>query len=108
MTISLKLTRSQMEELLNSDLSDAFDGRFQEVFNDIPLYHPDYVSEKKETHRDYTEKDGREYRWLIFKDTKTGQEYTIIYTYNPEIENSAISLPDSISYVDLSEDSDIF
>lgn len=104
----LKLTRTQMEELLNSDLSDAFDGRFQEIFNDIPLYHPDYVSEKKETHRDYMEKDGREYRWLIFKDTKTGQEYTIDYTYNPEIESSAMSLPDNISYVDFIEDSDIF
>jgi hypothetical protein len=78
------------------------DDRFEEIFNDIPFYHEDYVRTKGETHRSYIEDDGREYRWYIFKDTQTGIEYTINYTFNPEWDNDISDLPKGIEIVDKS------
>lgn len=93
---TLKLTRKELEDLINNRLETE---RFEEIFNDIPLYHPDHVPEKGETHRDYIEDDGREYRWLIVKDTVTGVEHWINYTYNSEWPNDVFDVPSSIELV---------
>lgn len=102
---TLKLTSKEVEKLINNRLHTE---RFEEVFNDIPMYHPDHVIEKGETHRDYCEDDGREYRLYIFKDTVTGVEHCINYTYNPEFPNDLMDTPDSIEIVENDEDSDIY
>lgn len=95
MSVTLKLTNDEVDQLING----KFEERFEEIFNDIPLYHPDYEPEKGETHRDFCEDDGREFRWLIVKDIVTGIEYCINYTYNQEWPNDIMSLPDSIQIV---------
>lgn len=105
MTATLKLTHKEVEKLINNRLNTE---RFEEVFNDIPMYHPDHVIEKGETHYQYQEDDGRQYRWFIFKDTVTGVEYCINYIYHPEWPNDLMDTPDSIEIVTNDEDSDIY
>lgn len=105
MTNSLKLTRKEIDNLINNRLDID---RFEEIFNDIPMYHPDHVIEKGETHRDYTEDDGREYRWYIFKDAVTGVEHCINYTWNPEWPNDLMDTPSSIQIVEQDEESDLY
>lgn len=102
MTTKLLLTSEEVDMIINGGLEEAepLGYRFEEVFNDIPIYHPNHVMKKGETHRDYMEKDGREFRWYIFKDASTGIEHQINYSYNPEIENTVLKLPDSIQIVD--------
>lgn len=95
MSVTLKLTNKEVDQLINRKLEE----RFEEIFNDIPLYHPDYEPEKGETHRDFCEDDGREFRWLIVKDIVTGIEYSINYTYHREWPNDIMSLPDNIQIV---------
>ncbi len=104
MTATLKLTAKEIDNLLNNKLQTD---RFEEIFNDIPMYHPDHVIEKGETHRDYMD-DGREYRWYIFKDTVTGEEHCINYTYNSEWPNDLMDLPKSMQIVDNPEESDLY
>lgn len=104
MTTTLKLTAQEIDNLLNNKLQTD---RFEEIFNDIPMYHPDHVIEKGETHRDYMD-DGREYRWYIFKDTVTGEEHCINYTYNSEWPNDLMDLPKSMQIVDNPEESDLY
>lgn len=104
MTATLKLTSKEIDNLLNNKLDTD---RFEEIFNDIPMYHPDHVIEKGETHRDYMD-DGREYRWYIFKDTVTGEEHCINYTYNSEWPNDLMDLPNSMQIVNTPEESDIY
>lgn len=105
MTIQkLKLTSKQVNDLINNRYDDE---RFEEVFNDIPMYHPDHVIEKGERHTDYMD-DSREYRWLILKDLKTGEEHCINYTYNPDWPNDLLSLPDSIEVVKDEKESSIY
>lgn len=104
MTTTLKLTAKEIDNLLNNKLHTD---RFEEIFNDIPMYHPDHVIEKGETHRDYMD-DGREYRWYIFKDTVTGEEHCINYTYNSEWPNDLMALPKSMQIVNNPEESDIY
>jgi len=101
----IKLTRKEVEKLINDRLNTD---RFEEVFDDIPMYHPDHVREKGETHRSYVEDDQREYRWYIFKDTVTGVEHCINYTYHPEFPNDLMDTPDSIEIVANDEESDIY
>jgi hypothetical protein len=101
----LKLTSKEVEKLVNGRLDNE---RFEEVFDDIPMYHPDHVMEKGETHRSYIEDDQREYRWYIFKDTVTGVEHCINYTYHPEWPNDLMDTPDSIEIVANEEESDIY
>lgn len=101
----LKLTSKEVEKLINNRLDTE---RFEEVFNDIPMYHPEHVMQKGETHRSYIEDDQREYRWYIFKDTVTGVEHCINYTYHPEWPNDLMDTPDSIEIVANDEDSDIY
>jgi hypothetical protein len=96
--MTLQLTKKELQRLVSGDL----DERFEEIFNDIPFYHEDYVRTKGETHRSYIEDDGREYRWYIFKDTQTGIEYTINYTFNPEWDNDITDLPKGIEIVEKS------
>jgi hypothetical protein len=105
MSATLKLTHKEVEKLINNRLNTE---RFEEVFNDIPMYHPDHVIEKGETHYQYQEDDGRQYRWYIFKDTVTGVEHCINYTYHPEWPNDLMDTPDSIEIVANDEDSDIY
>lgn len=105
MTDTLKMTFKEVEKLVNNKLDTD---RFEEVFNDIPMYHPDHVIQKGETHRSYIEDDHREYRWYIFKDNVSGIEHCINYTYNPEWPNDVFDTPDSIEIVDNEEDSDLY
>lgn len=101
---TLKLTSNEIDKLINLKLDND---RFEEVFDNIPLYHPNYLKDDDETHRDFIEDDGREYRWYIFKDTLTGMEHTINYTYNDEWPNDFMDC-DTIEIVDNEEDSDIY
>jgi hypothetical protein len=96
--MTLQLTKKELHRLVSGDL----DERFEEIFNDIPFYHEDYVRSKGETHRSYVEDDGREFRWYTFKDTQTGIEYTINYTYHPEWDNDITDLPSGIEIVEKS------
>ena len=105
MTATLKLTHKEVEKLINDRLDIE---RFEEVFNDIPMYHPEHVRQKGETHRSYVEDDQREYRWYIFKDTVTDVEHCINYIYHPEWPNDLMDTPDSIEIVANEEDSDIY
>lgn len=102
--MTLKLTKKELESFVNGYLPD----RFEEIFNDIPMYHPDHVMEKGETHRDYQGRGGSEYRWFIFKDTLDGEEYVINYTYNVDWTNDIMDFPSSIEIVDNKEESDIY
>lgn len=104
MTATLKLTQKEVDKLINNRLNSE---RFEEIFNDIPMYHPDHVIEKGETHRQYVD-DSREYRWYIFKDTKTDIEYCINYIYHPEWPNDLMDLPESIKVVSTPEESDLY
>lgn len=101
----LKLTNNEVDKLVNGRLDID---RFEEVFDDIPIYHPEHEHVKGDTHRDYCEDDGREYRWYIFKDTVTGVEHCIDYTYNSEWPNDVVDTPDSIEIVANEEDSDLY
>lgn len=105
MTATLKMTFKEVEKLVNDKLDTD---RFEEVFDDIPMYHPDHVAEKGERHTDYMEDDGRQYRWYIFKDTVTGEEHCINYTYNKDWPNDVFDTPDSIEIVEKDEDSDLY
>lgn len=105
MTQTLKMTKKEVDKLINNRLNIE---RFEEIFNDIPMYHPDHVIEKGETHYQYQEDDGRQYCWYIFKDTLTDIEYCINYTYHPEWPNDLIATPDSIKIVENEEDSDLY
>lgn len=102
--MTITLTQQDLEHFVNGRLPK----RFEEIFNDIPMYHPDHVIEKGETHRQYTEDDGRQYRWFIFKDTKTNIEYCLNYVYNSEWPNDIIDYPSDIKIVDKAEDSDVY
>lgn len=104
MTTTLKLTKKDLDNFINNKLPE----RFEEIFDDIPMYHPDHTIQKGETHRQYVEDDGREYRWFIFKDTKTDIEYCINYTYSPEWPNDLMDYPSSITIVEKTEDSDVY
>lgn len=101
----LKLTSKEVEKLVNGRLDIE---RFEEIFDDIPMYHPDHVMEKGERHTDYMEDDGRAYHWYIFKDTVTGVEHCINYTYHPEWPGDVMQTPDSIEIVATPEESDIY
>jgi hypothetical protein len=104
MSKTLKLTFNELNKIINGEV----DKRFEEVFDDMPLYHPEHVFEKGETHRNYQEDDNREYRWFIFNDTKTNIEYCLNYTYHPEFSNDLMDFPDSIEIVANIENSDIY
>lgn len=104
MTTTLKLTPKQLDDFINNKMPE----RFEEIFDDIPMYHPDHVLVKGETHRQYQEDDGREYRWYIFKDTQTGIEYCLNYTYNPEWPSDLLDYPKSIEVVKTVEESSIY
>lgn len=105
MTVTLKITHKELEGFVKNNLPE----RFEEVFDDIPMYHPDHEPVKGETHRQYVEDDQREYRWFIFKDTKTDIEYCLNYTYNPEWPNDIMDYPKSqIEIVEKPEDSDLY
>lgn len=104
MTATLKLTKKDLDNFINNKLPE----RFEEIFDDIPMYHPDHVIQKGETHRQYVEDDQREYRWFIFKDTQTGIEYCLNYTYNPEWPNDIMDYPSDIEIVEKAEDSDVY
>lgn len=101
--MTLKLTKKEIQEIIYGNLED----RFKVTFDDIPLYMPGHKCEPGETHRNYIEDDGREYRVLCFKDLKTGKEYDLNYTFNPEYENDFES-NDEITFVVNKEDSDLF
>lgn len=75
----IQITHSEFNDILHG-VSD----RFESVFNDIPLYHQDHEPQAGETHRDYMEDDGREYRLIIFKDKSTSKEYSLSYVYHSE------------------------
>jgi hypothetical protein len=49
--MTLQLTKKELHRLVSGDL----DERFEEIFNDIPFYHEDYVRSKGETHRSYVD-----------------------------------------------------
>jgi hypothetical protein len=104
MTATLKLTNKDLNNFINNKMPE----RFEEVFDDIPMYHPDHEIQKGETHRQYTEDDGREYRWFIFKDTKTDIEYCLNYTYSPEWPSDMMDYPSSIQIVEKAEESDAY
>lgn len=75
----IQITHAEFNDILHG-VSDQFDT----VFNDIPMYHPDHEPQKSESHRDYIEDDGREYRLIIFKNKTTNQEYSFSYVYHTE------------------------
>lgn len=100
----LKLTKKDLDNFINNKLPE----RFEEIFDDIPMYHPDHVIQKGETHRQYVEDDFREYRWFIFKDKQTNIEYCLNYTYNPEWPNDIMDYPSDIEIVEKAEDSDVY
>jgi len=102
---TLKLTYKEVENLINNRFDDE---RFEVTFDDIPMYHKDHVIAKGETHRDYTEDDGREFRWFIFIDKVTGLEHHINYTYHKDWPNDIFDIPDSIEVVEKKEESDIY
>lgn len=106
MTIQkVKMTAKELDQFINGRLDTE---RFDEIFNDIPMYHPDHVIEKGERHTDYIEDDGREYRWMIIVDKVTGLEHCINYTYNKEWPNDILDTPDFIQIVEQEEDSDFY
>jgi hypothetical protein len=105
MTATLKMTSKELDKLVNRKLNCE---RFEKIFDDIPMYHPDHVQAEGERHYDYEEDDGRQYRWYIFKDTVTGVEHCLNYTYNKEWPNDIMDTPESIEVVANEEDSDLY
>lgn len=101
----LKLTNKELDLLINNKLHNE---RFEKLFDDIPVFHPDHDNDSGERSSDYIEDDGRQYRWYIFKDKMTGLEYCLNYTYNIEWPNDLIQAPDSIEIVKNEEDSDLY
>lgn len=95
-TQKLQITKQELKQIMRGGL----DERFEEIFNDIPLYHPDHVWQKGETHYQYCEDDGRMYKWYIFKDKVTDIEHCINYTYHPDWDDEFMDFPDSIEIVD--------
>jgi hypothetical protein len=95
----LQFTKQEFNQFINRP--DQFDDFFEIVFDDIPYNLPDYVRVKGETHRDYVEDDGREYRVLIFKD-KENNEYELNYTWNPDWDNDYFNIPDFVEIVETS------
>lgn len=104
MSIELKLTEKELNGFVNGNMPE----RFIEVFNDLPCYHKDNPLKPGETHRMYVEDDGREYRWFIFKDTKTGIEYLLNYVFHDAWPNDIYDKPTSIEYVKNPEDSELY
>ena len=104
MTVTLKLTNQEVDNLINGKLKD----RFETIFDNIPFYHPDNVPDEGETHHDYCEDDGREFRWLIVKDKLTGEEYCVCYTYNREYPNDLESLSENIEIVENFKESSLY
>lgn len=104
-TQKVKMTAKELDKFINGRLDTE---RFDEIFNDIPMYHPDHIIEKGERHSDYIEDDGREYRWMIIVDKVTGLEHCINYTYNKEWPNDILDTPDFIQIVEKEEDSDFY
>lgn len=104
MTATLKLTSKQLDNFINNKMPE----RFEEIFDDIPMYHPDHEPVKGERHTQYIEDDGRQYRWYIFKDTQTNIEYCLNYTYNSDWPNDLMDYPKSIEVVDTVEESSIY
>lgn len=103
--MTLKLTRNQLNKFINGDLNEHF---FEEIFDDIPLYHEDYVKSEGETHRDYMEEDGREYRWFIFKNKETNEEYCLNYTRNVDWDNDLMDVSDNIEVVSDEAESSVY
>jgi hypothetical protein len=101
----LKLTLKEIDDLINQRIEPD---QFEEIFNDIPMYHPEHVIQKGETHRNYIEDDGRERRWFIFKDKETDIEHCINYTYNTEWSNELDDTPSTIEIVTDSKDSSLY
>lgn len=101
----LKLTNKELDSLINNKLHDE---RFEKLFDDIPIFHPDHEKKSNESSSDYIEDDGRQYRWYIFKDKITGIEHCINYTYNSEWPNDLMDTPSSIEVVKKEEDSDLY
>lgn len=107
MTGKIKLTYRDIDNLINYRFDEElFEDRFEIIFDDIPFYHPDHTPSKGETHRDYLEDDGREYRIFTFKDNITNIEHTINYIYNSEFPNDFMDKDNTIEIVDNQEDSD--
>lgn len=104
MTATLKLTKKELDGFVNGKMPE----RFVEIFNDLPCYHQDNPLKPGETHRMYVEDDGREYRWFIFKDTKTGNEYLLNYVFHDDWPCDIYDKPQNIEYVEKPEDSDIY
>lgn len=98
--IMMKMTRKQIFEIINYRLDreteKLFNSRFEVVFDDIPSEHP---NESGSSRHHYCEDDGREYRWFIFKDKKTGEEFVINTVYSTEVENEIMDLPKNIDIV---------
>lgn len=90
----IEITHSEFNDIIH-DVSD----RFTSVFNDIPLYHPEHKASAGETHRDYIEDDGREYRLLIIKDKSTEKEYSLSYAYHSEFGPSFPFDMDQVSII---------
>lgn len=101
---TLKLTEKELDGFVNGKMPK----RFTTVFDDLPCYHKDNPLKPGETHRMYVEDDGREYRWFIFKDTKTGIEYLLNYTFHNDWPCDIYEKPKSIEYVKTPEESDLY
>lgn len=104
----LKLTEKELDNLINGKFSDTFSENFEEIFNDLPCYHESNPLQSGETHRMYVEDDGREYRWFIFKDKQTGEEYCINYVYNSDWPNDVIDVPKNIVIVKNDNESSLY
>lgn len=104
MTVTLKLTAKELDDLINGKFDEE---RFKVTFDDMPIYHPDNINDKGNSRRDYLEDDGREFRWLIFIDLKTGIEHYLNYTYNIEWPNDLMDAP-TIQIVSSFEESDLY
>ncbi len=84
--MTLMITVGELNKIACAQLD-----RFEVEFNDIPMYMSGYNRVPGETHRNFIEDDGREYRVLIFKDTKTGKVYDVNYVYHSEFGNDYIA-----------------
>ena len=94
-TDKLQLTKKQINMLVNEALNTNM--RFETIFDDIPIYHPDNASLEGQNHRDYIDRHGREERWYIFKDKVTGIEHCIEYFFDNEFDNDYITRRINIS-----------
>lgn len=97
--MTIKMTTKELDKLVNGNLFD----RFEVMFDDIPIYMEGYVLSPGETHRSFTEDDGREYRVLVLKDLKTNKELDLNYTYNKEWPNDVLDKPSWVIIVDEKE-----